>query len=202
MNPRKSIYSHEHFMLAHILSTTGNYSDNDKTLFERAVAVHTVKKDDVILREGTVCFSVFFAIEGAYYEYQWKDEIDLSIVDLHTENEWFCNQQSFVSQKRSETTIQAYSNGEILELSIHAIHSLIAQSPAFLQMGKIISQTNARTLFFDNDLNPMQKYRHILEHRPQLLQSFPLKMIASYLKITPETLSRVREKIARGISDE
>jgi hypothetical protein len=47
-------------------------------------------------------------------------------------------------------------------------------------------------------MTPLEKYQFVLQTRPQLVQVFPLKMIASYLKVTPETLSRVREKLARG----
>lgn len=54
-----------------------------------------------------------------------------------------------------------------------------------------------RIHLFDNALNPIEKYNYILANKPELVQAFPLRMIASYLKITPETLSRVREKIVR-----
>jgi len=47
-------------------------------------------------------------------------------------------------------------------------------------------------------MTPLQKYQYILDHRPDLIQQFPLKIIASYLKITPETLSRVRDKLSKG----
>lgn len=103
-----------------------------------------------------------------------------------------------MSQKPSESFVQAYAESEILELTVQSLHGLIAESPAFLQMGRILEQATARVHFFDNDLTPIQKYEHLLNNRPQLLQKFPLKIIASYLKITPETLSRVREKLARG----
>jgi hypothetical protein len=55
----------------------------------------------------------------------------------------------------------------------------------------------SRVIFFDNASTPTEKYLYILNNRLQLIQAFPLKMIASYLKITPETLSRVREKVTR-----
>jgi len=44
-------------------------------------------------------------------------------------------------------------------------------------------------------MTPTEKYRYILSNKPQLIQKFPLKYIASYLNITPETLSRVRATI-------
>jgi hypothetical protein len=85
-----------------------------------------------------------------------------------------------------------------LELSIENIHKLVAISPVFLQLGGILASSVSRISFFDNDLTPLKKYQFIIQNRPQLIQAFPLKLIASYLKITPETLSRVREKLAKG----
>jgi hypothetical protein len=50
----------------------------------------------------------------------------------------------------------------------------------------------SKIVLFDNALAPKEKYLYVLNNRQQLIQEFPLKMIASYLKITPETLNRVR----------
>ncbi|MEO5563434.1 MAG: hypothetical protein ABIR18_08365, partial [Chitinophagaceae bacterium] len=62
----------------------------------------------------------------------------------------------------------------------------------------IFEQATSRVHFFDNRLNPTEKYQYILDNKSGLLQKFPLKLIASYLKITPETLSRVRESFSKG----
>ena len=62
---------------------------------------------------------------------------------------------------------------------------------SFLQLNKIFTQP-AKIHFFDNAYSPSQKYDYLMQTKAQLMQTFPLKMIALYLKITPETLSRVR----------
>lgn len=61
-----------------------------------------------------------------------------------------------------------------------------------MQFGKILNQSKNRIAIFDNSLNPAQKYNYINNAKPELAKVFPIKMIASYLKIAPETLSRVR----------
>jgi hypothetical protein len=63
-----------------------------------------------------------------------------------------------------------------------------------LQFGKILNQSINRTFIFDNSLSPNEKYGYINEAKPQIAKVFPNKMIASYLKMAPETLSRVRAK--------
>ncbi len=187
-------------MNSKILSEIGYFSEQDALLFEAAYTIREVRKEDTLLNKGEVCQKVFFIQKGAFLQYNFKDEIEQNIIDLHIENDWCLNQQSFVSQKPSETIIKAYSESTVLELNIHSLHDLIAKSPAFFQLGKVLEPSIPRIHYFDNSLTPVQKYQHLLQNRREILQIFPLKIIASYLKITPETLSRVREKLAKNIS--
>jgi CRP-like cAMP-binding protein len=102
------------------------------------------------------------------------------------------NQESLIEQLPSATKIRAYSNAEVLSLSLNSFHYLCSKSQAFLLFGKILNQTKYRTSLYDNSLNPLEKYLFITKIKPELTTIFPLKLIASYLKVTPETLSRVR----------
>jgi CRP-like cAMP-binding protein len=102
------------------------------------------------------------------------------------------NQDSLTEQNPSQNSIIAFSNSEVLVLTLHGFHYLCSQSQSFLQFGKILNQTKYRASLYDNALNPVEKYDYINKIRPELSKNFPLKLIASYLKITPETLSRVR----------
>lgn len=178
-------------MLQAILNKVGRFSDADLALLEEQFVRRQFKKNEVLLAEGAICQSVFLVQTGAVYQ-SAIDDIDENIIDLYTTNDWVMNYQSFVGQKPSVTQIKAYTDCETLELNIFKVHELIETSPVFFQLGKIMEQGMQRIHFFDNALTPQQKYNYLLDTKPQLLQQFPLKMIASYLKITPETLSRVR----------
>lgn len=185
-------------MLAEILGKVGHFSTSDIDRFAQRVRYRDVAKDEVLLAQGKVCQTIFYNLEGAIYQFNYNNEMDLRVIDLHLEQEWVINDRSFLAQKPSEVCIKAYTDCRVFELTLQELHQLIAESPAFLQMGKIMEYATARVHFFDTPLSPTEKYLHILEHRPALIQQFPLKIIASYLKITPETLSRVRDKLAKG----
>jgi CRP-like cAMP-binding protein len=185
-------------MIAQILAQTGTFSDADVALLEKRIIKREVKKDEILLREGEVCQSAFYNVSGSFYQYNWRDEIEMNVIDLHLKGDWFLNHHSFIVQKPSENIIAAYTDATVLELSVHTMHQLILESPAFFQLGSILEQAKSRLHFFDNRSTPLQKYQYILAHQPALIQHFPLKIIASYLKITPETLSRVRESLARS----
>lgn len=177
--------------ISDILNAVGEFSSFDNELFEKYTSKHILNKNEVLLNQGDVCESFYFVSEGSFIQYQTKD-VEEHIVDLHLKNEWMFNQESLTEQMPSKTSIRAFSDAEIIALSLNDFHCLCANSQAFLQFGKLLNQTKFRTLLYDNALNPTEKYRFITKTKPELINSFPLKLIASYLKVTPETLSRTR----------
>jgi CRP-like cAMP-binding protein len=183
-------------MIAGILRGNGSYSPTDEERFVQEARVRKIAKDEILVRRGEICRSIFFNLSGAFYQYQQNDNQEEVIIDLHAPDEWFFNHVSFIGQKPSDTFIKAYVESEVLELTIESLHHLIAGSPAFLQLAKVFEQGSTRVHFFDHRMSPDEKYQYILDNRRDLLQRFPLKYIASYLKITPETLSRVRERFS------
>jgi len=178
-------------MLQEILFDIGQFSDIEIALFEKFTTRKTLNKNDILLKEGEICNSAFYLLSGAFFQYQAGD-ITENIIDLHLQKEWMFNHVSLIDQSPSKTTIKAFTKSEVIELSLSSLHNLIANSQAFMQLGRIFNQPKNRIYLFDNSLNPTQKYNYIKEAKPLISQIFPIKMIASYLKISPETLSRVR----------
>lgn len=176
----------------------GNFSYSEMDLLQSVLLSKEITKGASLLKPGQICQSLYFINSGCFIQFKEKDEIDQQIIDLHVEQEWMLNQQSFVKQRPSETFIQAFTDSNVHELTITALHDLIRLSPVFFQLASLIDPTPSRIKLFDDQLSPAEKYQFILEHRPALLQAFPLKIIASFLKMTPETLSRVREKLSNS----
>lgn len=169
----------------------GTFSEENTSLLERQLIERKVLKDEILLAEGNVCSAAFFIVSGCFYQFVVKD-VEEKIIDLHIENEWFLNHSSFICRKPSNTTIKAYSDSIILELSIESIHYLVSISPAFLHLGTILDQPAERLYYFDTSATSHEKYGHLMGTRPDLMQRFPQWMVASYLKMAPKTLSRVR----------
>lgn len=186
-------------MISEILHMTGNYMDWEVSLFEKAIKIFPIQKGQKILNEGEVASSLYYLVQGAAYQFRSSEEA-LHIIDLHTQGNWFFNYSSFVSRQPSQVSIATYADSMVLELSIEAVHYLIGRSNSFLQLNKVMAAPITRLNFFDSFLTPLEKYNFIMEQAPELVQAFPLKFIASYLKIAPETLSRVRVQWARNKS--
>lgn len=184
-------------MYSEILGATGTYTDEESRLFEEALTSRHVARNEFILHKGQVAQSMYYLLSGSVYQYERVSELDRNIIDLHIENEWFLNYHSLISKRPSETYIQTFTDCYILELSLENVHYLTGRSIAFLQLNRVLEGALERMKFFDQSMTPTEKYTFILNNRARLIQAFPLKMISSYLKLTPETLSRVRKFISR-----
>lgn len=151
-----------------------------------------VPAETPLLDAGDVCSELCYLVEGAVYQYNYLDETDLNIIDLHVPGDWIFNHESFVSREKSKVGIKTFMPSKLLKLNLYAVHHLIGLSQQFLALGSILLDGRDRISFFDSKLGPKEKYDFITRNKPEIIQAFPLKMIASYLKITPETISRVR----------
>jgi len=185
-------------MYSEILRATGNYHDEEVRLFAERVRLHQVCKNALILEKGQTARSLYYLLEGAIQQYEIVSDSGPNVIDLHMAGEWFFNLESLVTQRPSRVCIEAYTNSKILEVSLETVHYLTEKSVSFLQLNKILEGALPKITFFDQSMTPLEKYKYILDHRPRLIQAFPLRMISSYLKVTPETLSRVRNSLAGG----
>lgn len=148
-----------------------------------------------LLAEGRVCQSLCFISQGSFKHYFVSDQGDEVILDLFVEGDWVLNYKSFTSQKPSTSTIQACEDSRVLELSVYGLHSLILSSEVFFQLGRLLERGGERQQMLRLCPSPMERYTFLMENNPRLIQKFPLKYIASYLDIRPETLSRVRKNL-------
>lgn len=155
------------------------------------------KKGELLLDRGETCNCFWFLEEGSVHSFYLNEALDPVTKGLYVAGDWFVEQSSFTARIPSKNKIEAFSDTKTHVLTIHELHNLIGKSQTFFQLGKVLGKDEKMT--FREDCGPDNKYLHLLEHQPNLLQQFPLKYIASYLGMTPETLSRVRKRIS-GIS--
>ena len=184
-------------LISEFLTKVGHFSEEELMLLKEELQFRTLKKDEILLDKGQICTAFSFVLSGAFYQYKVDAEENKNVIDLNVTNDWILNHKSFTTQKPSEYYIQAYEESSICLLTIESIHRLIAKSQSFLQMRKILEIAISRIDFFDNNNTPDEKYQYILEKKSEIIQRFPQKIIASYLKITPETLSRVRNRFSK-----
>ena len=183
--------------ISSFLNKIGRFSKEELALLKEELQFKTLKKDEFLLKEGAICDFLSFVLSGTFYQYKVDSDLNKNMIDLNVYKDWIINHKSFTTQKPSEYNIQSYEESSICFLTIESIHRLISKSQSFLQMGKVLESSISRIDFFDNNNTPDEKYQYILKNKPEIIQKFSQKLIASYLKITPETLSRVRKRISK-----
>jgi len=174
----------------------GSFSPQHLSLLFNRLKTLNLKKEDYLVKEGQVCQSFYFINQGSFRHFMVQDSGEEITLNLFTPREWFLEYKSFTSQQPSQGIIQAATDSEVYSLSMWDFHELARLHEIFFQMGRILEQATRNQDFQQNRLTPEQKYERLLAIKPELLHHFPLKHIASYLGMTPETLSRVRKKVS------
>lgn len=171
------------------------FTQDELAMFESKLSLTTLRAGDYLLRTGETCRAAYFLLEGSCIHSIESEQEKENVLNLYTAGDWLMDYASFTGQKPSIPSIRTHTETTIASIHMNSIHALIQNTPAFFKAGRLLEKmqyTDVATLH----LSPDEKYLHLLTNRPALLQAFPLKIIASYLRLTPETLSRIRARIS------
>ena len=173
----------------------GNFTEAQLSEIIRRLKFSTLPKGMNLVKEGDICREFYFVQKGCFRQYTILETGIEATMNLWTEKDWMFDYKSFVTQQPAVSIIQAAEDSEVFELSVWDFHELVKTSDSFFQVGRIMEQAIQNQQFQHNRITPEEKYELLMNSKPEILQKFPLKHIASYLGIAPETLSRIRKKI-------
>ena len=158
------------------------------------------KKKTIILQAGKVSNEVYYIVKGCMRLFCEKDGEELSTY-FFTENMFAGSYDSFLSRKPSKVAIETLEECEVLVLSHNSLEKLYEVFPKMNEfIRKAIEQRFVvlHDLFISYLLNsPEERYLMLQKDRPDLLQRIPQHQIASFLGITPVSLSRIRNRVAK-----
>ena len=152
-------------------------------------------KGELILAEGDICTNIYWIVKGLVRQYYYKNNKELTEY-MAAENTIMMSIESLFKEKPSMQIIQALEPTVIYALPKKELEAVAMRSVniqilyrKILEESLIISQLRADMLRFES---AQDRYQKLVKSSPQLVLRAPLVYIASYLQMTPETLSRVR----------
>lgn len=158
-------------------------------------------KRQFLLQEGDVCRELAFVEKGALYSFSVDSKGNQHVIRFAFEGWWMANLQSFFTQKPTRLNIEVLEDSELLVLDKKNHDNLIEKLPPYERYHRIIVQ-NAYVALQQRVENALgltaeEKYERLLEQNPEFLNRVPLTLVASFLGMSPETLSRVRGSFNR-----
>lgn len=184
----------------HYVTKRATFGSSDWEQVQSVVQTQTVGANGLVLQEGEICRHLYFLDQGLLRFFQWIDGEDKTKYFTY-EQQLFTAQQSFSTQQPARENIQALEDSTLLSISYEQVQLLRQTVPAWSAFTyQVMSQVNvwtAELLVASLNETAEQRYRRLLDEHPERLQRIPLKHLASYLGIAPESLSRIRRKIAR-----
>jgi CRP-like cAMP-binding protein len=159
-----------------------------------------VRKKQYFLQEGDVCKYSAFVEKGVLRSYTIDEKGHEHIVQFAIEGWWISDMYSFITGEPSVYNIDVIEDAELLLLTYLSQEELLLKVPKFERYIRLLIQGGyialQRRLVLSLSQSAEEKYIKLTVNYPHIIQRVPQHMIASYLGITPETLSRIRKQIS------
>src|SRR4030095_4983829 len=172
----------------------------EQELIKSYLTVKKIRKRQYLLQEGDVCKCVAFVEKGAMRLYGVNEDGSEHVIWFALEGAFMTDLYSFLTNEPSTYNVDAIEDSELVLITRSASDELRKISPkyqefifqatseAYIQLERRISSTISLSL--------EERYKELTLKYPDIIQRLPQHMIASYMGLTPETLSRVRKRIS------
>lgn len=176
-------------------------SNVEKQLVTDLFKPRLYRKRQYVLQEGDTCNQCNFVVRGCLRMYKVDIAGNIHIIQFASENWWIMDIGSFHGRTPSELNIDALEDTMILQISYENLLSLYIQAPKFDRIFRVLMENSyvalQKRLLQNISSNGEEKYLNFIQTYPSLTHRLPQTQIASFLGMTPEFLSRLRNRQAK-----
>lgn len=170
-------------------------------LLEEQTTYRKYLKGQYIVQQGDVCRYESFVVKGCLKTfYMDKDGLE-HVVLFGIENWWAADLGSFLTQTTADYNVQCLEHTEVIQFSFDSLELLYQKIPKLERFFRLIIQkafvTSEKRIIRNFSLSAKERYIEFKNLYPQIEQRVPQYLIASYLGITKEFLSKVRSEIIK-----
>lgn len=178
----------------------------EEQYFASILKIKRLKKKQYLLQEGDINRYQYFVNKGCLRTYTIDERGLEHIIQFAIEDWWTGDMYSFLTQTPARYTIEALEDSEVVCLDKASLEELYLKVPKFEKFFRHLLQNAFISLqerIISNLSKPAdERYCNFIEKYPKMEQRLPLKQIASYLGITPESLSRIRSQYIKANKEE
>lgn len=171
-------------------------TDEESNLIISVFKPKKFRKHQYLLQEGHVCNFAGFIVKGAFKQYSVDKTGKENILGLYIENWWVGDRESFMIGTPSPYFIDAFEDVDMLMVNREDFINKLNRQPFITEMIKELTEKQSFNLIkrvqAAHTLTAEQRYDDFQKRFPEFIQRFPQHIIASYLGMTKETLSRIR----------
>ncbi|QEE50256.1 Crp/Fnr family transcriptional regulator [Flavobacterium alkalisoli] len=173
-------------------------SEKDFEMIAGHFTPRKLKRRHYLLQEGQIADYFAFIVKGSMRKYYLDDKGKEHVINLYIENWWAGDRESFTLLTPTQYNIQACEDCEMLIITKENKEKLCRQSVIFnefvVRLDEKYSIASQKRIASSISSSAKARYDDFAACYPEFLQRFPQHLIASYLGITKDTLSRVRRQ--------
>lgn len=176
-----------------------NLTQEEISIFENFWTEKTLEKGEYLLRNGEVCRYDTYVVSGAFKAFYINSASGNEEIVFFAIDEWWASDiDSFSKQQPSIYNIQAIERTTVLQITYQSFQKLLIALPALERYFRIILESYLGTLqkriIYSNVYDAEHRYYDFLNTYPEIANRMPQYLIASYLGVSAEFISRVRKK--------
>jgi CRP/FNR family transcriptional regulator, anaerobic regulatory protein len=182
------------------LKNRAGLKEEEVLLLTANLKTKTVEKGEYLLKFGEICHNSFYVEKGLLRSFTIEESGKEYIIQFASENWFISDRSSTFFHEPSDMYIDAIEQSTVIYIDTDFIHKVCELSPSFREYNELALHNHIRHLQKRINLllaaHAEQRYLDFIQLYPDITLRVPQWMIASYLGITPESLSRVRKELA------
>lgn len=173
-------------------------SDTELGLIDTYFEIKTLKKKEFLFQDNTICNFIAFIADGSIRHFHIKDGVEKTC-EISFDYSWVTDFQSFTYDTLGKMNLQAMEATTVFIIRKQNLQSLYKECSKYETFGRLMAEQVAQrateiAMSLSSD-KPEERFQKLIKNQPDLFQRIPQKYIANFLGISPESLSRIRNRI-------
>ena len=175
-------------------------NDENFAVIWKHVFIKSFDRKSILAEQGQFCKYVYFFLKGSGYSYIINDKGEKNVIQFALEGYWLTDHYSFFSGQQGIYTIETLEDSEVLVINRDSYEAICRESHLLEHFFRILIQNAFISLQYrlakTNSEETSKSYLEFSKKYPHFTQRIPQYLIAAYLGIKPQSLSRIRKELA------